>query len=90
MAWRRRRRHASRDLIAKYVAEPPVVVQAGGEENRMEDCRAGRRGHKMLRSSPHPKPPTGYPREAVGDLLGLKEKMVGDSKELVAGTLGEP
>jgi hypothetical protein len=30
--------------------------------------------HKMLRSSPHPKPPTGYPREAVGDLMGLKEK----------------
>jgi hypothetical protein len=44
----------------------------------------------MLRSSPHPKPPTGYPREAAGDLLGLKEKMVGDLKELVAGTLGEP
>jgi hypothetical protein len=31
-----------------------------------------------LRSSPHPKPPTGYPREAVGDLMGLNGKMVGD------------
>jgi hypothetical protein len=30
-----------------------------------------------MRSSPHPKPPTGYPREAVGDLMGLKGKMVG-------------
>jgi hypothetical protein len=30
-------------LISKNVAEPPVVVQAGGEEKRMEDCRAGRR-----------------------------------------------
>ena len=43
VAWRRRRRHTSRDLISKNVAETPVVLQAGGEENIMEDCRAGRR-----------------------------------------------
>ncbi len=68
-------------MISKNVAETPVVLQAGGEEKIMEDCRAGRKStsihvrvEKIMRSSPHPKPPTGYPREAVGDLMGLKGK----------------
>ena len=50
-----------------------------------EECRgtagrcAGRQKvfHKIMRSSPHPKHPMGYPREAVGDLMRLKGKMVG-------------
>ena len=51
-----------------------------------------------MRSSPHPKPPTGYPREAVGDLMGLKGKWQGAPsgnfrkhsgihKEMAGGTL---
>jgi hypothetical protein len=48
----------------------------GGKDNGGLQSR--RRGSITLRSSPHPKPPTGYPREAVGDLMGLNGKMVGD------------
>ena len=48
----------------------------GGKENGGLQSRQ-KVFHKIMRSSPHPKPPMGDPREAVGDLMGLKGKMVG-------------